>query len=160
MLHVQLAILADIFTTLCLYILKNLYVLVRLIHAVRTHVFSSQTMQYLPIYLRFTTPGELAIKNFHFWKYPWPTRDPTRQNPYPWPRVRVFAGTGTGSAGIPQGYPRQSLGPKRRVASLGLPSSLRWPLLASVNVLACAGRHWPSLAMSESAVMKCLVSKI
>ena len=29
----------------------------------------------------------------------------TRQNPYPWGRVRFFAGTGAGSPGIPQGYP-------------------------------------------------------
>jgi len=32
------------------------------------------------------------------------TLTPTRQNPYPWAWVRVLAGTGTGSAGIPQGY--------------------------------------------------------
>jgi len=29
----------------------------------------------------------------------------THMNPYPCARVRVFAGTGTGSSGIPQGYP-------------------------------------------------------
>src|ERR1700684_4117706 len=33
----------------------------------------------------------------------------TRQNPYPWERVRVCTGKGTGSPGKPQGYPRQSL---------------------------------------------------
>ena len=29
----------------------------------------------------------------------------TRLNPYPCARVRVLAGTGTGSPGLPQGYP-------------------------------------------------------
>ena len=36
-----------------------------------------------------------------------PTR--TCRNPYPWVRVRVDTGRGTGSAGKPQGYPCQSL---------------------------------------------------
>jgi len=35
----------------------------------------------------------------------WKTPTLTRPNPYPCARVRVFAGTGTGSPGIPQGYP-------------------------------------------------------
>ena len=33
----------------------------------------------------------------------------TCQDPYPWERVRVCPGKGTGSPGKPQGYPRQSL---------------------------------------------------
>jgi hypothetical protein len=33
------------------------------------------------------------------------TRTPTRENPYPWTWVGVFAGRGTGCPGIPQGYP-------------------------------------------------------
>ena len=37
------------------------------------------------------------------------TLTPTRRNPYPCWRVRVCLGKGTGSPGIPQGYPLQSL---------------------------------------------------
>jgi hypothetical protein len=33
------------------------------------------------------------------------TRNPTRKNPYPHSRVRVFAGRGPGWPGVPQGYP-------------------------------------------------------
>ena len=33
----------------------------------------------------------------------------TRENPHPWTRVGVSAGTGTGWPGIPQGYPCYSL---------------------------------------------------
>ena len=39
----------------------------------------------------------------------WETLTPTCRNPYPWMQVWAFTGTGTGSSGIPQGYPWQSL---------------------------------------------------
>jgi hypothetical protein len=46
-------------------------------------------------------------------QYPWgfsDPPDPTRKYPHPQHGYRYFEGTGTGSPGIPQGYPCQSLG--------------------------------------------------
>ena len=54
------------------------------------------------------------------------TLTPTRRNPYPCWRVRVCLGKGTGSPGIPQGYPLQSLRFTKQFHILvkGLPASI------------------------------------
>ena len=64
----------------------------------------------------------------------------TRENPYPWQRVWVFAGTGPGWPGIPQGYPWYSL-INRFYQPFSRSSPVPWPFISLSCSTLTMNRH-------------------